>query len=126
MDEANRFGTMTYEGWKDSLTRVLRRFSETEYQARVWLRGDGPEVDSYEEAVTALDDYDFNSFVECSRRSDLLTDAKVAELYKFKQSLGEFDRSVVSGLFARPEHFLDPKWSAVVAAAKEAEAALSC
>jgi hypothetical protein len=44
---------------------VLKNLSDKEYQERVWLRGEGPEVSSYEELINTLfDDFYFDELLE--------------------------------------------------------------
>jgi hypothetical protein len=45
---------MQYQDWIDAVVKVLEEFSSDEFQQRVWLRGEGPEISSYEEAVEPL------------------------------------------------------------------------
>lgn len=41
-----------------SFLRIISRISDIEYQERVWIRGEGPEVDDFDETVDFFFDID--------------------------------------------------------------------
>ena len=50
--------------WKRNVLSAVKEISDEEYQTRVWLKGVGPEVSSFEEAINRLfDDYLVDRFI---------------------------------------------------------------
>lgn len=114
------FGSMDYTSWYNKIRWILLRFSDTDYQQRVWIEGAGPEADSYEEAVNYLDDFGFDVFVNRSEEAEMIGADDAEALKSFRAVLTDFDNSVTVGRFSRPEDFKHEKWSHVVHAAREA------
>jgi hypothetical protein len=55
---------MDHETWLRRILEATRDLADHDYQERVWVRGEGPEVDSSTEAVCRLiDDYDLPTFL---------------------------------------------------------------
>jgi hypothetical protein len=55
---------MDRETWLRRILEATRDLADEAYQERVWVRGEGPEVDSSTEAVCRLvDDYDLATFL---------------------------------------------------------------
>jgi hypothetical protein len=55
---------MDRQTWLMRVLEATRDRADERYQERVWVRGEGPEVDSSAEAVCRLvDDYDLASFI---------------------------------------------------------------
>ena len=60
---------MDRDAWLEGILEAIRVPGDASYQERVWVRGEGPEVDSSTEAISALlDDYDLAGFLAVSRR----------------------------------------------------------
>ena len=56
---------MDRETWLRRILEATRDLADERYQERVWVRGEGPEVDSSTEAVCRLvDDYDLATFLD--------------------------------------------------------------
>jgi hypothetical protein len=59
---------MDRDTWLERIAEAIRVLGDGSYQERVWVRGEGPEVDSSTEAISALlDDYDLGGFFLASR-----------------------------------------------------------
>jgi hypothetical protein len=55
---------MDRDTWLRRLLGATRDLADIDYQERVWVRGEGPEVDSSTEAICRLvDDYDLATFL---------------------------------------------------------------
>jgi hypothetical protein len=51
--------------WAENVSESLETFSDLDFQIRVWIHGDGPEVSSLDEATCVLfDDSDFEGFLK--------------------------------------------------------------
>jgi len=107
---------MDQRTWIDQLADVFSALSDRSFQERVWLRGEGPEVSSFDEEVCGLQDKDLDGFIE--RCSDWNLDPSLAsELRSYDVALMEIVRDV--GPNARPETVLDdPRWPALREAAR--------
>jgi hypothetical protein len=54
--------------WIENIMTALRGFYDEDYQFRVWVRGEGPGFDSWEEANCFLfDDCDFEGFLSLNK-----------------------------------------------------------
>jgi hypothetical protein len=62
---------MDRETWLTHILEAIRDLADEDYQERVWVRGEGSEVDSSTEAVCRLiDDYDLPTFlVEAAKKA---------------------------------------------------------
>jgi len=105
---------------KQILTSVLETIegiSDKEYQKRVWIRGEGPEVDDFDE-TTCNFFQDGNGVIQ-NYKDFGLTDKQHQMLAKFRD---EFD-AFCSGPALKhylPENFIDtPEWERIMSLAKE-------
>jgi len=55
---------MDPETWRNRIASSLEDLGDEDFQRRSWLRGEGNEVSSFEEAVCALRDFDLSGFAE--------------------------------------------------------------
>lgn len=96
------------EGFIDIFTRI----SNKEYQKRIWIRGEGPEVDDFDDTVC-----DF--FGECdpileNYKDFGITDNQYKLLIKFRDDFRKFSKK-----HDLPPDFLDfPEWEKIVQMAK--------
>ena len=104
--------------WKDNVLSVVKEISDETFQTRVWLRGEGPEVSSFEEAINRLfDDYLVEDFIEEFRKEhgaagwlDRLQDLRVAlDAYADATPRQVSPSEVLS----------DPRWSRIRALAQD-------
>lgn len=103
------------EGFIDIFTRI----SNKEYQKRIWVKGEGPEVDDFDDTVC-----DF--FGECdpileNYKDFGITDNQYELLVKFRDEFRDFSRKR-----DLPPDFLDfPEWGKITERAKEVLQALT-
>ena len=106
---------LTDEAKRDILNFVLERVANVankEYQKRVWIRGDGPEEDSFDDAVC-----DF--FMECESILERNKDFSLDNLqYQLKIFHDEFENFPMRHDW--PGDFIDtPEWEKIIDLAKE-------
>jgi len=111
---------MRYKDWVDAIVKTLEEFSSEEFQERVWLRGDGPQVSSYEEAVNRFfDDYDADELINVQWRDAGLTHDERNKLVAFRETLEAFNKLLPK--VPHPAEVLgNPGWPRVRAAARNA------
>jgi hypothetical protein len=100
---------MDRDTWLERILEAIRDLGDASYQERVWVRGEGPEVDSSTEAIsTLLDDYDLAAFLSESRRQRLLSNDQLSALQAFETAITDYlardgDRTSESVRIAMPE-----------------------
>lgn len=96
-----------------SLVEVVQAFADKDYQQRIWIRGEGPEVDDFDDAIC-----DF-----CPTADAIIEEHKDFKLSREQlESLKKLNTEV--SIFADennlPELFIDtPDWDKIVNLAKE-------
>ncbi len=75
------------------LIPALRDLSDPDYQARIWLRGEGPESDSYEEAIASFLDICELALSE-AEESGGLREEDAELLGALYQKIDEYDESI--------------------------------
>jgi hypothetical protein len=104
------------EARKQILTSVLETvegISNKEYQERVWIRGEGPEVDDFDETVNFFF-LDGEGVIEKYKEFEL-TEDQYQLLKKFRDKFRIFSKE---NNF--PERFIDtPEWTKITEMAKE-------
>ena len=99
-----------------NLLEVILGISDKEYQKRVWIRGEGPEIDDFTETVCRF----FDNSDPILQEHELLNLTK--EQYKILLELkNKFEIFIdVDRLGYLPEQFIDtPAWNEIVEMAKE-------
>ena len=94
---------------------VIEDISDKEYQKRVWIRGEGPEVDDFTEAVCYFSDMEFilENYEEYP-----ITKEQYQILDKFRNAFDEFIDGPRPGYL--PQEFIDtPEWTKITEMAKE-------
>lgn len=106
--------------WIRKIASVIREFSSKEYQDRVWVKGLGPEVSSYEEAMCKLfDDLGFSRLIDVEWRQVGLNESQIAELKKFREKLLNFDKDVPE--IPRPKDIIErSSWNQICECASKA------
>jgi hypothetical protein len=67
--------------WRGKVLAAVRDLADAKYKERVWVRGEGPEVESPTEALCRLlDDYDFRGFLDRAAREGWLAERQLAAL----------------------------------------------
>lgn len=104
--------------WIDSIDGLLDELSDTEFQHRVWVHGEGPEVSSYSELMCGFfDDFSFDSFVEDSWEELHLSESLRSELRHIKSLLTDYNKE---DSMDDEQIVNDPKWLEIVEEAKNA------
>lgn len=101
------------KGILSSLLETIRDISDIEYQKRIWILGEGPEEDSFDDVVNYfLDEAD--GILE-SYKNFSITDNQYRILKKFRDRFEEFSDNNDS-----PEEFIDtPEWEKITEMAKK-------
>jgi hypothetical protein len=74
-----------------NIVRHVYSFADAKYQVRVWVDGEGPEVDSYSESVCGLfDDSNVTQFLDGERLEFGYSDEMVRRLRSFVGTLNDF------------------------------------
>jgi hypothetical protein len=106
--------------WNELMLKTLEHLSSIEFQERVWRRGDGPEVSSFEEVYSEffdilMSDGEFNGHW----RNLNITAYQWEALKSFAAILEEFGNSVPE--IPHPNDILDnPQWVKIRSAAHTA------
>lgn len=96
-----------------TLLRIIHHISDTEYQKRVWIRAEGPEVDDFDETCNWF--FDVGDPVLESYKEYGITDDQYQVLKDFRDKFEAF-----SDENSWPPFFIDtPKWARIVELAKE-------
>lgn len=96
-----------------SFLETIEDISDKEYQRRVWIRGEGPEVDSYDDAVNYY-------FIECDSILEHYKDFGITES-QFQLLKTFRDRfRIFTDENNWPQKFIDsPEWEEITEIAKE-------
>lgn len=108
---------MDRDTWLRRILDSTRDLADVDYQERVWVRGEGPEVDSSTEAVCRLvDDYDLPSFIAEAAEKAWISNEQLAALRKLEVALARYAAGDQSGDEA--VRIASPKWQKVRALAE--------
>jgi hypothetical protein len=79
---------MDRETWLRRILEATRDLADENYQQRVWVRGEGPEVDSSTEAICRLvDDYDLPRFLAEAAKKAWLSKSQLTALERLDAAL---------------------------------------
>jgi hypothetical protein len=79
---------MDRETWLRRILEAIRDLADEGYQERVWVRGEGREVDSSTEAICRLvDDYDLAAFLAKAAENAWLSNDQLAALQRLDAAL---------------------------------------
>ena len=82
---------MDRETWLERILEAIRDLGDASFQERVWVRGEGPEVDSSTEAIERLlDDYDLAGFLSAGRHKRWLSNERLASLQAFEAAINDY------------------------------------
>ena len=85
---------MDRETWLRRILEATRDLADEPYQERVWVRGEGPEVDSSTEAICRLvDDYDLATFVAEAGKNAWVSRDQLAALQRLDAALRRYATS---------------------------------
>lgn len=95
--------------------RIISHISDIEYQERVWIRGEGPEVDDFDETVCHF--FDDGDPILKNYKDYGITDAQYHLLITFRTAFETFIDSPKPYL---PEDFINTaEWRKIIEMAKE-------
>jgi hypothetical protein len=99
------------------LVRTASVFADSEYQLRIWVRGEGPDASSYLEEMEALfDDYRVRDFLKTGIVSFGCSIDMQEALAKFVDTIDNFDKTLQPNLSDNAIVAL-PQWKLVVTSA---------
>jgi len=102
------------------ILRVIFRIGDKDYQRRVWIRGDGPEIDDFGQTVcyySGLTDEVFENYKEYG-----ISDIQLPVIKKFHDSFRNFSRDN-----NWPHLFIDtPEWTEITEMAKDTLQVFNC
>ncbi len=99
----------------DEFINKFVRISDQKYQERVWIRGEGPECDDFDETVCQF--FDVGDPVLEDYENFGITDSQYQLLTKFRNEFRAFSRG--TGRNYQPEEFIfGPEWGKIVEMAK--------
>ena len=82
---------MDRETWLKRILDATRDLADERYQERVWVRGEGPEVDSSTEALVRLmDDYDLPGFIAEAAEKAWVSDEQLVSLRRLDTALARY------------------------------------
>ena len=100
----------------NELLNNVRDISDKEYQKRVWIRGEGPECDDFDETVCFFFD-DVDAILDNYKKFGII-DSQYWLLMKFRNEFDVFSRGV--GRNNPPIKFIEsPEWQKIMEMAKE-------
>jgi hypothetical protein len=77
--------------WLRRILEATRDLADGRYQERVWVRGEGPEVDSSTEALIRLvDDYDLAAFIAEAAKEGWVSNEQLAALRNLDAALARY------------------------------------
>lgn len=93
--------------------RHISHFADREYQKRVWIRGEGPECQAFDDAV--CDFFDIGDPILDESKEFGITESQYVLLMKLRDEFKKF-----SDAYDLPEEFIDtPEWQRIMKFAKE-------
>lgn len=97
----------------ETFIRIIEHISDKDYQNRIWIRGEGPEVDDFDETCCHFS-LEGDGIIENYKEFGL-TEHQYQLLKKFRDHFQAF-----SDENDFPEEFIDsPKWAEIMSLAKE-------
>ncbi len=97
----------------ETFIRIIDHISDKDYQERVWIRGEGPEVDDFDETVCHFSQ-EGDGIIEKYKEFGL-TEMQYHMLRNFRDEFEKFSDD--NGL---PQLFIDtPEWTRITLMAKE-------
>ena len=100
---------------------VVSTLADTNFQQRVWARGEGPEVDSYDETINDFFDY-YRSIKEDYKKYGL-SEGEFEKIKHLEKRIREHSRA--SNMGYDEEIIAHPLWENVIKAAKDVKQALA-
>lgn len=97
----------------ETFIRIMNHISDKEYQKRIWIKGEGPEVDDFDETVCHF--FQEGDGILEDHKAFGITKEQQKVLKKFRDEFQFF-----SDEHDFPEKFIDtPEWARIMGMAKE-------
>ena len=101
--------------WLNGIQNAIQEIANSEFQERVWVRGEGPEVSSFTEAICRLfDDYNFDDFLDEHWHIFGLSSQLYRMLRKLRNLLNEYEEKETDAEIVK-----DEKWDEIREYAKD-------
>lgn len=94
---------------------TISRIANQEYQERVWIRGEGPEIDDYTESM--CDFFDDGDPIIPNYKDYAITEKQLSLMLKLREAIKDFDSNIRFELGFDFIH--SPEWSKITLIAKE-------
>lgn len=94
---------------------TIEGISNKEYQERVWIRGEGPEVDDYTESMCHF--FDDGDPIISNYKDYAITEEQLSLMLKLREAIRDFDSNIRFELGFDFIH--SPEWSKIILIAKE-------
>lgn len=99
-----------------SLLETIEGISDKDYQLRIWVRGEGPEVDDFEESSMYFSENE--ELISKNPHEFNVSDIQLNLLHQLREELDKFYYTI--GLEHPPGDFIDtPEWTHITEVAKE-------
>ena len=98
-----------------SFLETIEGISNKNYQERVWIRGEGPEIDDYTESVCHF--FDAGEQIISQYKDYEITDRQLSLLITLRDAIIDFNSNIRFGL--GPDFIYSTKWSKITFIAKE-------
>jgi hypothetical protein len=100
-----------------SCLEIIDGISDKEYQKRIWVRGEGPEIDDFDETVCNFFQ-DGNGIIQ-NYKDFGITDEQYHLLVEFRDEFEAFCHGPAQRYYL-PQEFIDtPEWNKITEMAKE-------
>jgi len=111
---------MSLSQWAGNISKSLEPFYNLDFQIRAWLRGEGPEVSSLDEAICKLfDDSDFKGFLKLPEiRSNKKLFHALNEIYLALDSITD---DIISDEKIEESFLGSPIWQRIIRLSKKAK-----
>ncbi|MDY6803726.1 MAG: hypothetical protein SXA11_07955 [Cyanobacteriota bacterium] len=92
--------------WLNGIQNAVREIANPEFQERVWVRGEGPEVSSFTEAICRLfDDYNFDNFLDEHWQNFGFSSKLYPMLDELRNRLNEYEEKETDAEIVRDERW---------------------
>lgn len=105
------------KNYKELLIDVIKAISDIEFQERIWVRGEGPEVSSFDEEMNFF--FDTLEIIDFSKKQEYgFSEEQVNSIYLIRDALDNYCDTLPLVTNDR-KIFKDPMWKKIVQLASE-------
>lgn len=106
--------------WGRNVSNALETFANIEFQKRIWIKGSGPEVSSFDEAFCVL--FDDSFFADFLKLPEVTSNKKLLlSLKKTRDLLNEITDKEMSDVKINEKFLNSVRWNRVVNSALQAQ-----